>query len=312
MATGILLLQKITTLACMVLMGFFSVKSGHVKSRDSEVISQLCFDWVIPFSLLKSFMLEYTPETARDFRFACLSALLVVPFFMGLTVLLRNPLRLKPSEEGSLMFTNSAGISLPLAGSLMGSTGMLLCAPHMGTQNFFIFTVLQAIIKGEKKIQWKRILLNRNMISIFVGFLLFVSQVRLPSTVQDIISTVGGLLGPLSMFMIGMLMGEVDFKALLRQRELYLVCALRLLIYPMILILVIALSGITRHFPFMRDILLVMVMCVSAPTATLVTQLASAAGNLEEARTAGSLNVMTSLLCVLTIPLMVMLFQILC
>ena len=263
-------------------------------------------------SLVNSFLIEYNPETARDFRFACLSAVVLVPLFALLAVALGHLLHFSPSETGSLMFSNSAGMTLPLANALLGSTGILLCAPHMGTQNLLIFTVLQLMMSGEKTFDWKKVLLNRNILAIFAGILIFALQIPLPSVVRDTVSGVGGILGPLSMFMIGMLMGETDFKALLRQKELYLVCLLRLFVWPVLAIWLIAATGITRRLPYTRDVLLVMVMCLASPAATLVTQMASAHRGLEEARTAGSLNVMTTLPCVLTIPLMVLLYQVLC
>ncbi|MBQ7535670.1 MAG: AEC family transporter [Stomatobaculum sp.] len=312
MAFSILLLKKAATLALMILMGFGTVKSGKCKSTDSKVLSQLCFDWVIPLNMINAFMIEYNPETSRSFFTACLFTLGVVPAFIAITMILGKQLKLTPSEQGSLMFSNSAGMTLPLAQSLLGSTGVMLCAPHMVIQNFLIFTVLPRIMSREGKISWKKIFLNRSLLAIGVGFLFFIFQVKLPGVLQDTVSGVSGLMGPLSMFMIGMLMADVDFRKLLSQRKLYLICASRLLLYPLALILLISVSGITRKIPYTREILLVLVMCIASPAATLVTQMATAFRSLEEAKDTGSLNVMTTLLCVVTIPLMVLVYQILC
>lgn len=306
---SILLLKKTITLALMVMMGFLSVKSGHVKSRDSAVISQLCFDWVIPLSLINSFIIDYTPEVARDFRFACLSALLMVVLFVCLSFPVKKLFRLTPSEQGSLMFANSAGMALPLAASLFGTTGVLFCAPHMGVQNLLIFTLLPVIMSNNQKIDWKKLFLNRNILAIFVGIAIFTLRLPIPDVLRDTISGVGDILGPLSMFMIGMLMGEIDFKELLKNKDLYLVCFIRLILWPGIAIALIALSGITRRLPYTRDVLLVLIMCIASPAATLVTQMATAHRGIEEAKAAGSLNVMTTLPCVITIPLMVLVYQ---
>ena len=74
----------------------------------------------------------------------------------------------------------------------------------------------------------------------------------------------------------------------------------------------IALSGITRRAEYLRDILLVLTMCVSSPAATLVTQMATAHCGMEEAAHAGSLNVLTTILSVITIPCMVFIYQFFC
>ena len=269
-------------------------------------------DWVIPFSMVNAFLIDYTPEAARAFGFACVFALITVLLFVGITLLLGRILGFGPSEKGSLMFANSAGMTLPLASSLLGSTGVLLCAPHMGVQNILIFTLLPYIMGGQMRFDWKEILLNRNILSIGVGIVIFFFRIPLPGSLRETVSVVGGMIAPLSMFMIGMLMARANLRELLSKKKLYLVCALRLTGYPLLLIAVIALSGITRRAEYLRDILLVLTMCVSSPAATLVTQMATAHCSMEEAAHAGSLNVLTTILSVITIPCMVFVFQSLC
>ncbi len=307
-----LLLKKIVTLVLMILMGLFSVKSGRLKSEDSRVISQLCFDWVIPFSLVNAFLIGYDPEIAREFGWACLLAAAVIFLFVVISLGVGKALRLNPSETGTLMFSNSAGMTLPLAQALLGSTGVLLCAPHMGLQNLTIFCVLPMIMSDKADINWKKLLLNRNLLAIIAGVCIFLFRIQLPEVLRDTISGVGGMIAPLSMFMIGMLMAKINFRQLLADRKLYLVCAFRLLLYPLLMIALISLTGLARQLPFLRNALLVLTMCIASPAATLVTQMATAHRSIEEAAHAGSLNVITTLLCVVTIPVMVLIFQWVC
>ena len=309
MEFSLILLKKTLVLVLMLLMGFASVKSGRLCTKDSRVISQICFDWVIPLSVVNAFLIDYTEEISREFRMACLFALIVVIACVSISALLGHLLSLTPSEKGSLMFSNSAGMTLPLAQSLMGSRGVLFCAPHMAIQNVLIFTILPYIMTDSRKIDWRKILFNRNFLSILLGFFLFFTQISLPGVIRDTISGVGGIIAPMNMMMIGMLMADVNFGELFRNRSLYLVCAVRLLIYPLAMIAVIAASGILNRAPYFRDILLVLTMCTASPTAVMVTQMATAHRGLKEAADSGSLNVMTTLLCVITIPFMVFLFQ---
>ena len=309
MEFSLLLLKKTITLAAMILMGFLSVRSRKLRSEDSSVLSRLCFDWVIPCSVFNAFLIDYTPEIARDFRFSILITCITVIVLIFITVLLKKPLRLDPSEQGSLMFTNSAGMALPLASSLLGSKGILLCAPQMGIQNFLIFTYLPAVMSGKADYNLKKVLLSRNIIAIFCGLLVFFLRIPLPGVLKDTVNIVGGTMAPFSMFMIGMLMGGVDVKELFARRSLYLVTILRLIGYPLLLILVIAATGITKRIPYSRDILLVLLMCEASPAATLVTQMADVVAGQDEARRAGSINMITTLLCIVTIPIMIFIYQ---
>ena len=173
MELSVLLLEKTVTLAIMILMGFISVRTGHVKSEHSSVLSKLCFDWVIPCSVFGSFLIGYDSGIARDFCFSLAATAVTVLSLIAVTLLLKRPLRLDPSAQGSLMFANSAGMALPLASSLIGQRGVLFCAPQMGIQNLLIFTWLPRVMSDNAERSLKKIILNRNILAILAGFVLF-------------------------------------------------------------------------------------------------------------------------------------------
>lgn len=309
MELSILLLKKIITLISIIAMGFVLVKQGKVKSEDSSVLSRLCFDWVVPCNILYSFMSNNDGMLLQSFGFSCVATLTAVLLFIGLTFLLRKPLGLNPSEQGSLMFSNSASMALPLAAALLGSESVIYCAPHMGIQNLFIFTLIPAIMSREAVQDKKKIFLNRNILAILAGLLIFLFHIEVPEILADVISTVGGVIGPMCMFMIGMIMGGVDFRKLAKKKKIYLVCLIRLIVYPLIAILLIAVTGITKRFPYAEQALIVLVMCISSPAASLITQMSDLYRSREEAGDAGSINVITTLLCSITMPLMIFIFQ---
>jgi len=312
MELSLMLLQKILVLFIMILMGFLSVKSGMVKSTDSSVLSKLSFDWIIPCSLLHSFNTTYDPEKGTAFLFACGAAIFSIIFYIVITRLIQKPLHFDVAEQGSIIFSNSAGIGAPLVVAVMGNEMMFYCAAHMGFQNIFIFIYLPLIMSREAKIDWKKLILNRNVIAIICGLLIFRFSITLPSVVSSAIGTIGGMLSPISMLMIGMLMGGVDFKKVLRGKRLYLVSLGRLLIYPLLFLLLVKVTGVTNLFPYAKDVLTAILICSSAPAAALVTQMADRYRSQEEAQNAGSINVMTTLFCVITMPLLVLLFQLIC
>ena len=97
-----------------------------------------------------------------------------------------------------------------------------------------------------------------------------------------------------------------------QDRRLYLVTAVRLLIYPLIFILTAKFTGAVNLFPYAKEVILVILICSSAPAAALVTQLADVYRTTEEARAAGTLNVITTLFCIVSMPLMVFLYQLIC
>ena len=148
------------------------------------------------------------------------------------------------------------------------------------------------------------------MIAIVVGIFFFLCRITLPDLLGSTVSNVGQTIGPVCMIVIGMIMGGTDLKRVFGSRRAYLICVGRLLVYPLLLILVFALTGVTHWFDGAREVLLVTLLAASAPVAVSVTQMADLFG--ADSAQAGAINVMSVVFCIVTMPLMVAVYQWLC
>lgn len=120
------------------------------------------------------------------------------------------------------------------------------------------------------------------------------------------------IMGPVCMFSIGMVMGGLDLKKIFSKKRLYLICAGRLILCPLLFILLIMVTGVRRLGGDVEAVLLITVMAAGAPAATMISQFANLYGSAEDAADTNALNVMTTLLCIITMPLMIMLYQVIC
>ena len=99
----------------------------------------------------------------------------------------------------------------------------------------------------------------------------------------------------------------MPLKEVFATRRVYLVSALRLLLYPLLFLAVLKCSGMAALTPDGDTILLVSFLATTAPSAAAIVQMAQVYGG--DSAYASKINVMTTLLCILTMPLMVMLYQ---
>ncbi|MEI3347630.1 MAG: hypothetical protein V8R55_04270 [Dysosmobacter sp.] len=77
--------------------------------------------------------------------------------------------------------------------------------------------------------------------------------------------------------------------------------------YPLALLCLLKFSGIASLVPGGATILLISFLAASAPAASTVTQMAQVYGS--DSDYAGAVNVPTTLLCIVTMPLLVALYQ---
>ena len=163
------------------------------------------------------------------------------------------------------------------------------------------------MICGEKGIDFRKIFMNINILAVFAGIICFILRLPLPAPLFDAVDSVGVMLGPSAMIVTGMIIGSLNFKKILAYRRLWFITLLRLIIYPLIGVAFLKFSGITGLVPEGATILMITLLAMTTPSASTVTQMAQVYG--KDADYASAINVVTTLCCIFTMPLMVTLYQ---
>lgn len=307
MEISVLLAEQITVLFLMGLVGFLAVKAGKFKEEDSRIISNAVVYICSPCVIINAFQITFTPDKLKGLLLAGGAAALVHIILIGGGKLLSRPLHLNGIEKASVEYSNAGNLIVPLVLSVLGEEWVFYTTAYIIVQTVLIWTHGQSVIRQGQEKDYRKILLNPNIIAIAVGFILFATGIHLPSVVGQCISGLGDMIGPASMLVVGMIIGNVNLGWVFRQKRPYLICFIRLVLFPVITILIFALSGAERLHPDAEYILMVVLLATSAPVAVMVTQLAQIHGR--DARYASVINVMSVIFCIVTMPLMVLLYE---
>ena len=302
----LMLLEQIVQLFLCIVLGWLLVRLHLLKPEDSRVLSKVCLYLVTPCVIINAFQLQRTPELLQGLALSLGAAIGIHALFFIATALLR-PLRLTPVEQASLIYTNSGNLIIPLVTAVLGPEWVIYCSMFQLVQQFPMWSHCRIILSGDRNVSLKKILLNVNIISVFVGVLLFLLNLPLPTVIAGTMKSIASTIGPLSMFVAGMLMGEQNLLAVLRIRSIWKVAFLRLIALPLVVLCIFKYSGLAALVPDGQSILMISLLAASAPAAANVTQIAQVYGH--EGDYAGAINVITTLLCVGTMPLMVLLYQ---
>ena len=143
--------------------------------------------------------------------------------------------------------------------------------------------------------------------AILAGLLLFFFQIKLPADIKTPIQDIGNMLAPLSMIVTGMLMAQSPISESLKNKRIYLFSAIRLVIWPLLLLQLMYVSNISDLLPDGKVILLIVYLASITPSASTVTQMAQVYD--KDAHYSGILNVFTTLFCIVTMPVAIMLFS---
>ena len=286
--------------------GFLIVKAALLNSSDSKVFSTMIVYIIMPAQIIKAFQIDLTADILHGFLLALFSALVAHLLMLLMSALLRRPLALTPVERCSFIYTNAGNLVFPIVTALLGSEWIIFASAFICVQLVFLWTHGATVLSGERSFNWKKILLNVNIISLFIGLFLMLTGLKLPTVVQNAMSSLGDMIGPSSMLLIGMLLAGTDLKKVFLNKRVILVTALRLIAAPLVMLLFLKLTELASLHPLGDTILYVSMLAVMTPAATMITSLAQFYDC--EPGYAGAINAVSTLLCIATMPLITALY----
>lgn len=307
MQISILLMQEIIKLFVIMFMGYAVVKAGLMKASESKSVSVILVYLVNPCVIVNAFQVEYTPEVQKGLILAVMAAVVIHLLYLLLTAILKHPLHLNVIERATAIYSNAGILVIPLVQVLLGQEYVIYSSAFITVQLVLLWTHCKSMLCEESKLEWKKILLNVNIISIFVGVILFVSRVSLPSGVQSVLGMMNNLMGPLGMLLAGMVIADVSMKNVFLRKRNYLSAALRLLIYPILALVIMKIISLFAPVSDFKQILLTVYLASVTPACTTVTSMAQLYD--KDAGYASSLYVLTTLLSIVTMPVMVYLYE---
>lgn len=305
---SILLIKQIAQLFLMILMGYILVKSRILKSDDSKSVSVIVLYLVIPCTIINSFQVDYTPQTRNGLLLAVVAAIFIHIIFFVLTKIFGELFKFDSIEKASIIYSNAGNLIIPIVSGILGDEWVLYCCGFMSVQLVFLWTHCKILVSQEKGADIKKILINVNTISIVVGVFLFISGIKLPEIPKNTVEAISKLIAPLSMIVSGMLMADVRLKTIFINKRIYIVSTMRMIIYPIAILIFFKFTQMASFLKDGKTILLVSFLATIAPVASTVTQMAQVYDN--DSDYANKINVFTVLVCIFTMPLMVMAYEI--
>lgn len=307
MHISILLMEQITELFLMIFMGFLIVKTGLLKDDDSKVLSKIVLYLIIPCVIINAFQVDYTMDTVKGLLIALAASVMLQIILLIIISAFGKLLHLNEVEIASVYYSNSGNLIVPIVTFILGQEWVLYGCVFMSVQLVFLWTHCKKILSREPSYDWKKIILNINMISIFIGIILFFTRIRLPEIIGNTLSAVGSMIGPASMFVTGMLFAGMNLKQIFANKRVYFISFLRLIAVPLFSLILLKISHLASLSADGNQIMLIVFLAVITPSASTVTQMCQVYGN--DSRYASAINVVTTLFSIITMPLMVMLFQ---
>lgn len=303
---SILLARQLVVLFLIMGCGFLLVKLHLIKSQESRTLSVISLYLIMPCVIINAFQIDYSDQVRDGFLLALGAAFLIHVILFLLCGILGKFFKFSSVEKASLIYSNAGNLIIPLVTAVLGEEWVIYASAFLCVQTVILWTHGQALMKGSSGISWKKIFTNINLIAIVTGSLLFFTQVPLPAVLTDTIDSLSSTIGPVSMLVLGMLLAEVRWKEVFTGKRIYLMVFLKMLVFPGTVLLFLRFLSHAVPIAHAQTILLISLLAVTTPSATTITQMAQLYDN--HAPYASAINVLTTVVCIVTMPLMIAIY----
>lgn len=296
------------TMMAFMVMGYVLVKLGLASPDHSRSLSSLLVYLAMPGLLVASFQeMEYSPENARLlFMFFVAGLCVHIVMFLFMWLLFRR--KLDDGKYRILSIASCMGnvgfFGQPIIRALFPDSPLALCYCVMiaASMNLFIFTLGEYMISRQRKyITLKRIVLNPTIIVFLIVVPMYFLRIKLPVVLYNVTVSLRTISAPLCMLVLGFRLASMKGSEVFGQPFSYLAGLLKLIVFPLIA------YSITFLFPVDRLFRMTMLITAGTPCASVILSLAEV-HKCEQDKAAYSV-LMTTILCVITLPLLALIFS---
>lgn len=303
-------LQAMIPLYIMATIGFASRKVGILNSHANPVITQLMLYITLPALILFSLNVAFSSDLLIYFTWLVTMSFFILSISVLVGTLLRSksnlPQEQKSVYESLIIFGNQGFIGFAVSYILMGEKGIIYLTFFNICYFILIWTYgIYLFRKKQRVMNWKVLIFNPGILSTLIGLFMMFMPFQWPYVILETFESIGKMTIPLSMILIGSLLAEIswsDFRKYSKNIYVWIAASFKLLVLPLFLFVFLFLQ-----VPY--PLLIIAVLTSAMPSASTTTVYAQKFGADPIFASFGVL--LSTLLCVLTIPLLYSLIKLL-
>jgi len=300
-------MEKLITLFLYILIGYAIRKKNIVDEHFAGGLIKLLMNVCIPALVISTFQTQYSPELLKQGALIYVASLVIYAISIAIGVISAKAFKIDFASTGvwifAVMFPNHCFMGWPVMSAIFGKEALFYAAfANLGFSTFAYTYGVYIISKHANhkgSYSLKDMLVTPVNISILIGIILFAKGISLPLSIGGAVSGLGNTTTPLAMIYCGMLLSTSSVRDVFGDKRVYAVSVLRLILIPM---LVYFTAGI-----FIKDRLVYSVLVIghSMPVAGFCALFAGEYGG--DAVLASKFIFISTMLCIITIPLFAML-----
>jgi len=235
-----MLFSIISLLVCL-LAGFIGRLARILNDGAISALTDILIGISLPCTIFITMMRPFS----KDLLYESMLVLAAFTFLEFLGLLLgftaAKLLRANPLEKRiwifASAFSNVGYMGYPVITAVFGDSALIFASMVNISFNILAYSLGVRVIDPNQrntKYAWRRIFVTPIMIATVLGLICFVTSFSLPTPVTNGVQYVANLTTPLSMLLLGAILGKSDIKGLFAGWKVYVVLLIRHFILPLI------------------------------------------------------------------------------
>lgn len=301
------LLSNLIGLFLLIGVGFFAVRTGILPAEASKPMTALLMKITVPATIVSSMLRPLDMGFLKMGASMLLVGMVILPLFSVVSLGLSRLFRVADGRRGMwcfcATFCNSGFMGFPVALALFGEEGLALTVILSIPFNLMMYSIGAKMVcmdlprdGSAQAISWGKVIFSVINLSLVVGLFFYFTQIQLPQAVRGPLDYLAGVTTPLSMMITGMNLSQGKAGDIFRDRDILTAAGTRLLILPVLA------WGLMRLVPGLSSLVLgAALLNFSMPSPAAAALLGEQYGG--DTQTAVRAVFVSSLLCIVTIPL---------
>lgn len=310
MEAGIIF-QQMIIIFLLILVGYICKKCKLINEDNKKCISSLVINVFNPSLLISSTLSSDKSPSTDTLIEATISA---VVMFIVLSILgklfsvAEKDEREKKVLRLMYIFSNIGFIGIPVIKAVMGNEYLIHVAIFNIEYTIYFYTYARSLVmndngKANKKARFdiRPAIFNTGTIAACLSLVFFLLKIKLPYIVSVSLTHLGNATTPLAMMIVGITIAEQKkLISILKDKSIYLFCFIKMLMVPAIVAIIL------KYLPISEEMKVLTLIMVSMPVGNMPLILLNE--NNWNAHRCSNGIILTTLLSVLTIPLLMIFF----
>lgn len=301
-----MVVAKVAVILILIIVGYLTTKFGMLTERGTGEITSFLLKVVTPCVIVNSFIGSSGGLEIHDMLMAVVLPVIWTAISIAMSLLVfrgESPERQKVLRF-SIIFSNVGFMGVPLVQGIVGDTGVVYASFGMVVFNVVCWTYGYNMMSGGAKLNLKTVLLNPGIVGLVFGLPIYFFHIRLPEVIAEPVGALAALNTPLAMLVIGSYIAKIDARSFVSDLSVYKVSFLRLIAAPAVYLLVLVLIRPNEEL-FVSGM-------IQAAAPVAANAVLFAVQYKRDSALASKLVAVSTVLSVVTIPVMTILAQVVC